>query len=83
MFVYTLTNHAQKRIVKRQILVKWIEAALTFPAKIEVDENDPALIHALLPIPEHSFCVLRVIYNETTEPIAVVTAYFDNTVKDL
>ena len=36
---YKLTNHAQKQIIKRDILVKWIEAALTFPAKIETDTH--------------------------------------------
>jgi hypothetical protein len=34
----------------------------------------------LLPIPDKSFQVLRVIYNETIQPIAVVTAYFENEV---
>ncbi len=80
---YKLTNHAQKQIIKRDILVKWIEATLTFPAKIETDTHDPALVHALLPISERGFRVLRVIYNESVDPVAVVTAYFDNTVKDL
>jgi len=41
------------------------------------------LLHALRPIAEHGFRVLRVIYNETVNPVAIVTAYFDDEVKDL
>nr|VFK21490.1 MAG: Protein of unknown function (DUF2283) [Candidatus Kentron sp. LPFa]VFK34970.1 MAG: Protein of unknown function (DUF2283) [Candidatus Kentron sp. LPFa] len=33
--------------------------------------------------PEKSFRVLRVIYNETIDPVSVVTAYFDDEVTDL
>jgi len=39
--------------------------------------------HALRAIPERNFRVLRVIYNETVEPVAVVTAYFDDEAADL
>jgi len=35
------------------------------------------LVHALRPIPEKGFRILRVIYNETRTPVIVVTAYFD------
>jgi hypothetical protein len=81
---YILTDHAQKRIIKRQISIKWIEDALALlPARIESDQYDPTLLHALLPIPERGFRVLRVIYNERVDPVAVVTAYFDDEVKDL
>lgn len=41
------------------------------------------LVHALRPIPERGFRVLRVIYNETAVPIRVLTAYFDDKVTDL
>ena len=33
--------------------------------------------------PNEDFRVLRVIYNETVDPIVIVTAYFDDEVKDL
>lgn len=49
----------------------------------ENDLEDPDLVHALLAIPEKGFRVLRVIYNETKEPVMVVTAFFDEQVKDL
>ena len=80
---YVLTEHAQKRIAKRQIRTQWVEETLSYPARIESDHDDPDLLHALCPIAERGFRVLRVIYNETVNPVAIVTAYFDDEVKDL
>ena len=80
---YLLTDHAKKRIAKRQIQTKWIEDTLAYPVRIESDWDDPALAHALRPIAECGFRVLRVIYNETLDPAAIVTAYFDDEVKNL
>lgn len=80
---YVLTDHARKRCIKRKIKPEWIAAALTFPAYIENDVDDSALVHVLLRIPEKNFRVLRVIYNETVEPVAVVTVYFDDGVNNL
>ena len=58
------------------------QITLTHPARTENDEVNPTMAHALRPIPEKGFQVLRVIYNETKDPVTVVTAYFDNEVKD-
>ncbi len=80
---YLLTDHAKKRIAKRRICSKWIEDTLAYPARIESDQDDLALVHALRPIAECGFRALRVIYNETVDPVAIVTAYFDDEVKDL
>jgi len=80
---YVLTDHAKRRILKRQIRSEWIEETLLYPARIEFDQEDPALLHVLRPIAERGFRTLRVIYNETVSPIAIVTAYFDDEVKDL
>jgi hypothetical protein len=80
---FTLTEHAIKRCRRRKIELEWISAALTHPARTENDEDDPTLVHALLAIPEKGFRILRVIYNETVAPIAVVTVYFDDEVTDL
>ena len=49
----------------------------------ENDANDPELAHALLSIPERGFRVLRVIYNDSNDPVTVVTAYFDDKVKNV
>lgn len=80
---FRLSDHAVKRIQRRKIKPEWIAAALEYPARTENDHENTNLIHALLPIPEKGFQVLRVIYNETTEPVTIVTAYFDEKVKDL
>ena len=65
------------------IRAQWLDDTLAYPARIESDQEDSELLHALRPIAEHGFRVLRVIYNETVNPVAIVTAYFDDEVKDL
>ena len=75
---YLLSDHARKRMQKRKIRLEWVENTLTDPLDTESDEVDPTLVHALRPIPERGFRVLRVIYNETRNPVVVVTAYFDS-----
>jgi hypothetical protein len=80
---YLLTDHAKKRIAKRRICFSWIEETLAYPARMESDRDDATLVHVLRPIAECGFRVLRVIYNETVIPVAIVTAYFDDEVKDL
>ena len=80
---YILTNHARKRCIQRQIQLDWIRQALDHPGRVETDALDDNLVHVLYPVPDRAFRVLRVIYNETTEPDSVVTVYFDDKVKDL
>jgi len=80
---YTLTEHAEKRLRRRKIAPEWIATTLDHPARTENDHDDPDLAHALRPIPERGFRVLRVVYNEAVQPVRVVTAYFDDEVTDL
>lgn len=80
---YILTEHARKRCARRGIDLKWIANALAYATRVECDPDDASLAHALWPVPERRFKVLRVIYNETVDPVAVVTAYFDNEVSEL
>jgi hypothetical protein len=56
---------------------------LQHPARIESDSEDDSLVHVLYPVPERGFRILRVIYNETVDPVTIVTAYFDDEVNDL
>lgn len=77
---YLLTDHAKKRCIKRKIQLNWIQNALENPLRIENDVDDLTLIHVLWPVPEKGFRILRVIYNEQTKPISIVTAYFENEV---
>jgi Domain of unknown function (DUF4258) len=80
---FALSDHARKRIALRGVDIAWIARALADPARTENDELDPNLAHALVSIPERGFRVLRVIYNESVDPVVVVTAFFDEKVKDL
>lgn len=80
---YVLTDHARKRCIKRKVRDEWILATLEHPALTENDSEDPTLVHALRAIPEKGFRVLRVIYNETVDPVTVVTVYFDDEASDL
>ena len=74
---FKLSDHARERIQQRKIKPEWIAIAITHPDQIENDFEDHSLVHALKLIPEKSFRKLRVIYNETTEPVTIVTAYFE------
>jgi len=78
---FILTDHAQKRCARRGIKEAWIREALENPETIEQDVHDPHLAHALWPVPEKGFRILRIIYNETVHPVAVVTAFFDSKAK--
>ncbi len=80
---FNISEHARKRLQQRGIDVAWITRALSESAITENDENDPTLAHALISIPERGFRVLRVIYNEAIEPVTIVTAFFDDKVKNL
>jgi len=78
-FPYAVTAHAANVIAEREIPMAWVARALAHPETIEPGRDAPMLRHALARIPEYGGRVLRVIYNETTEPWQIVTAYFDRT----
>lgn len=79
---YEFTEHAKQMIAEREIAIEWVERVLNNPVKIEQDQDDPTLRHALGRITEYGNRVLRVVYNETTEPKRIVTVYFDRKMKD-
>lgn len=74
---FKLSDHASKRMQKRRVLPEWVQLALNDPDSIKTDPEDPQLVHAMKAIPERGFKVLRVIYNETTEPVTIVTVFFE------
>lgn len=76
-FPYQLTAHAAQAISERKILLEWIARTVQAPQRTEPHESDPTLRYALARIPEYGDRVLRVVYNETTEPWRIVMAYFD------
>lgn len=74
---FKLSDHAAKRMIKRGIKAEWIEIVVNEPDTTKPDEEDPTLVHAIKVIPEKGFKALRVVYNETTEPFTIVTAFFE------
>lgn len=78
---YTLSKHAEDVIRERDIRTEWVAATLAEPKATEPDPDDPALFHALRIIDEFGYRVLRVVYNQTRQPVHVVTVYFDRAMK--
>lgn len=78
---YRLTSHAEIVLNEREIPVEFMERALTEPELILEDNEDSALEHRLCRIKEYDNRVLRVIFNKTVNPAAVITVYFDRRMK--
>lgn len=75
---YDLTDHARESLRKRStIRPEWIERVLQQPERVEPDAIDAELEHRLGRIPEYDGRVLRVIIKKTTNPLRVITVYFD------
>lgn len=74
------TAHALGRLAKRQLKQEWIERVVNSPARIEPDEEDPALEHRLGAVPELANRVLRIIVSKA-EPKRVITAHLDRKMK--
>lgn len=81
-FPYGLTLHAQKVITERKIKLEWIIMVFNNPEKTEFDVQDNQLKHVLARIPEFGNRVLRIVYNETTNPWDIITVYFDRNQKN-
>ena len=77
MINFKLTHHAEDAPVKRKIEKEWLERVLAFPQRIEPDATDPMLEHRLAVISECENRVLRVIINPHTNPVRVITLFFD------
>ena len=74
---FTLTTHAATAITERGIAIAWVARTIRRPERTEIDRWDPTLKHALRRISERGDRVLRVVYNDSAQPLRVVTAYFD------
>ncbi|MGP8218279.1 MAG: DUF4258 domain-containing protein [Limisphaerales bacterium] len=74
------TQHALRRMAKRQLQQEWIEQVIANPSRIEPDEHDPELEHRLATVPELANRVLRVIVSKS-EPRRVVTVHLDRKMK--
>lgn len=82
MMIYVLTDHARTAISERKIPLEWLERVIAGPGRVDPDAEDPELEHRLGVIMEHAGRVLRVIINKNTDPVTVVTAYFDRAMRN-
>ena len=76
---FILSQHAADELNKAgrsQIKQEWIHRTLTNPDYYDTD-NRTNTIRAWKRIPEFGNRALRVVYNPNTEPITVVTVFFD------
>ncbi len=75
---YQLTEHARESLRKRpSIRVEWVERVLLQPERVEPDRTDPELEHRIGRIQESEGRALRVIVKKASNPIRVITCYFD------
>jgi hypothetical protein len=75
---YQLTEHARESLRKRpSIRVEWVERVLLQPDRVEPDRTDPALEHRIGRIQESEERALRVIVKKASNPVRVITCYFD------
>ncbi|OHD80473.1 MAG: hypothetical protein A3J97_14155 [Spirochaetes bacterium RIFOXYC1_FULL_54_7] len=78
---YSLSDHAELVISERGIKLLYIERTLETPSLIADDRIDKELQHRLRVIPEYEDRILRVIVNVSKNPIHIVTAYFDRSMR--
>ena len=81
MINFKLTRHAEDALVRRKIKKEWLERVLASPQQIEPDATDLMLEHRMAEISECENRVLRVIINPHTNPIRVVTLFFDRKIR--
>ena len=67
---------------ERKIPLDWLERVLREPKRVEPDAEDAELQHRLGIIEEYGGRVLRVIIKKDTNPVMVITAYFDRAMRD-
>ena len=78
---YSLPKHAIVVMSGRGIDESYLRKTLEYPELILDDSIDRELQHRLKAIPEYGNRVLRVIVNNSKNPIHVVTAYFDRSMR--
>ncbi len=81
MMNYQMTKHARMALEEREILIEWMERAMTAPELITPDPEDATVERRFRRIPEFGGRVLRVAVNTAVEPERVVSVFFDRTMK--
>jgi len=62
-------------LTERGIDREWVKRAVAEPEKTEA--RDGGTVHYLKPIPEHGGRVLRVVTSPESQPLLVITVFFD------
>ena len=78
---YELSNHALEMLSERGISEEWLRSVIESADIEEVDEDGN--VHYLKAIPEYDSRVLRVIVNPNTDPVRVITLFFDRRLRRL
>ncbi len=78
---FRLSEHAREVITKREIKFEWLETALFKPDRTEVDKFDSELEHRLARISEFGNRILRVILKRDTDPVFIITVFFDRRIR--
>lgn len=79
--MFDTTKHAAAVISARGIKQEWIDFVLASPVLTHSDVVDAELEHRLAVISDYGNRVLRVIVKRDTQPMMVITAYFDRAMK--
>ena len=76
---YCLSNHADEMRKERGILREWIDIAINKPDFTEI--RDDGTMHYIRSIPEYGGRFLRVVVNPSTQPIRIITLFFDRRIR--
>jgi hypothetical protein len=78
---YELTKHASEVIKEREILMEYIERVINSPELIESDSEDDGLQHLMMKIKENDNRILKVIVAKDSDPVRIITAYYDRSMR--
>ncbi|CAA2099278.1 hypothetical protein MBUL_00066 [Methylobacterium bullatum] len=70
-------DHADQRLARRGLDREWIERTIRQPDFLEPDPDHPERVRAYRSLPECDGRVLRVIYEDASVEIQVITAFLD------
>lgn len=74
---YKLSDHAKQRMRERGIQEEWVARVLKSPYRLLKDQLHPLRMNASGFIYEKGNKVLCVVYDDSVDPWAVVTVYFE------
>ena len=72
-----LTKHAQEAVETRKVELRWIEATIAAPDRIEPDPRHPERTRSYKAIAEFGGRVLRVVHRPGENDIVIITVHFD------